>query len=85
MDAVIILALIVALGVLANLVGRDSRPGPRAPEENLAALGFAWAAGGPRPRLRPALAPSPAPTNRMRHGDAGAPDAPEEAHDERCA
>jgi hypothetical protein len=47
MELVVILALLAALGGLANRWGRDSRPRPRSPEERLAAAGFAW---GARPR-----------------------------------
>ena len=42
MEALILLALLVALGLLANRHGHDSRPQPRSPEEHLARLGHAW-------------------------------------------
>ena len=42
MDVLVLLVLLVALGLLANRYGADSRPRPRSHEEHLAALGHAW-------------------------------------------
>jgi hypothetical protein len=42
MEAVTLVLLLAALGLLANRRGYDSRPGHRSAEHTLAALGHAW-------------------------------------------
>ena len=46
MEALILLVLLVALGLLANRHGDDSRPQPRSPAEHLSRLGHAWSEVG---------------------------------------
>jgi hypothetical protein len=46
MEAIILVALLVALGLLATRYGYDSRSRLRSHEEDLAALGYTWAEGG---------------------------------------
>jgi hypothetical protein len=47
MEAIVIVALLVILGVLAGCRGFDSREGIRSPEEALAARGLRWDGGLP--------------------------------------
>jgi hypothetical protein len=53
---IVILALVVALGVLAQRYGYDSRDRPRSAEERLAAAGVTWEEGQPEQEPRPAKA-----------------------------
>ena len=56
MEVIVILAVVVALGVLAQRYGYDSRDRPRSAEERLAAAGVTWEEGQPEQELRPAKA-----------------------------
>jgi hypothetical protein len=46
MEAIILVALLVALGLLATRYGHDSRAHLRSREDELAASGYTWGEGG---------------------------------------